>query len=68
MKNGIYIELNEVLSWSTDNDNFMMTGHFRSSEGDTIIDIPLHEDFLDFALSYIEEYKKHINTKLTTKQ
>jgi hypothetical protein len=36
--------------------------------GDTIIDFPLHEDFLDFALLYIEEYKKHINNKLNQKK
>jgi hypothetical protein len=42
----------------------MMTTHFSSSEGDTIIDIPIHEDFLDFALAYVEQYKKHINNKL----
>ena len=64
MKNGIYLELTDVLSWSVDNDNYMMTGHFSSSEGDTIIDFPLHEDFLDSALAYIEEYKNHINNKI----
>ncbi len=56
MSNGIYIELTESLSWSVDNDNYMLTAHFSSSEGDTIIDFPLHEDFLDFALAYIEEH------------
>ena len=64
MNKGIYLELTDVLSWSVDNDNYMMTGHFSSSEGDTIIDFPLHEDFLDFALAYIEEYKNHINNKI----
>ena len=64
MSNGIYLELTDVLSWSVDNDNYMMTGHFSSSEGDTIIDFPIHEDFLDFALAYIEEYKNHINNKI----
>lgn len=64
MNNGIYLELTDVLSWSVDNDNYMLTAHFSSSEGDTIIDFPLHEDFLDFALAYIEEYKKHINNKI----
>ena len=68
MKSGVYIELIDVLSWSVDNDNYMMTTHFSSSEGDTIIDIPIHEDFLDFALAYVEQYKKHINNKLNTKQ
>jgi len=64
MNNGIYLELTDVLSWSVDNDNYMLTAHFSSSEGDTIIDFPLHEDFLDFALAYVEEYKKHINNKI----
>ena len=64
MNKGIYLELTDVLSWSVDNDNYMMTGHFSSSEGDTIIDFPLHEDFLDFALAYIEEYKNHISNKI----
>lgn len=64
MKDGIYLELTEVLSWSIDNDNLMMTAHVRSSEGETIIDIPLHEDFLDLVLAYKEEYKNHINNKL----
>jgi hypothetical protein len=64
MKNGIYIELTESLSWSVDNDNYMLTAMFSSSEGDTIIDFPLHEDFLDFALAYVEQYKRHINNKI----
>ena len=64
MSNGIYLELTDVLSWSVDNDNYMLTAHFSSSEGDTIIDFPLHEDFLDFALAYVEEYKNHINNKI----
>jgi len=64
MKNGIYIELTDVLSWSVDNDNFMLTAHFSSSEGDTVVDFPLHEDFLDFALAYVEQYKRHINNKI----
>ena len=64
MNNGIYLELTDVLSWSVDNDNYMLTAHFSSSEGDTIIDFPIHEDFLDFALAYVEEYKKHINNKI----
>ena len=64
MSNGIYLELTESLSWSVDNDNYMLTANFSSSKGDTIIDFPLHEDFLDFALAYIEEYKNHINNKI----
>lgn len=64
MKDGIYIELINLLSWSVDNDNSMMTAQFSSSEGDAIIDFPIHEDFLDFALAYVEQYKKHINNKL----
>jgi hypothetical protein len=64
MKNGIYIELTDVLSWSVDNDNYMLTAMFSSSEGDTVIDFPLHEDFLDFALAYVEQYKRHINNKI----
>jgi len=68
MNNEIYLELTESISWSVDNDNYMVTTHFRSSMGETIIDIPLHEDFLDFALAYIEEYKKHINNKLNPKK
>jgi hypothetical protein len=64
MKNGIYIELTESLSWSVDNDNYMLTAMFSSSEGDTVIDFPLHEDFLDFALAYVEQYKRHINNKI----
>ena len=64
MSNGIYLELTDVLSWSVDNDNYMITANFSSSEGATIIDFPLHEDFLDFALAYIEEYKNHINNKI----
>ena len=67
MKSGVYIELIDVLSWSVDNDNYMVTAHFSSSEGDTIIDFPIHEDFLDFALAYVEQYKKHINNKLNAK-
>lgn len=64
MKNGIYIELTDVLSWSVDNDNYMLTAMFSSSEGDTVVDFPLHEDFLDFALAYVEQYKRHINNKI----
>ena len=64
MKKGIYIELTESLSWSVDNDNYMLTAMFSSSEGDTVIDFPLHEDFLDFALAYVEQYKRHINNKI----
>ena len=64
----LYLELTESISWSVDNDNYMVTTHFKSSMGDTIIDFPLHEDFLDFALLYIEEYKKHINNKLNPKK
>ena len=64
MSNGIYLELTDVLSWSVDNDNYMITANFSSSEGATIIDFPLHEDFLDFALAYTEEYKNLINNKI----
>ena len=64
MSKGIYLELTESLSWSVDNDNYMLTANFSSSKGDTIIDFPLHEDFLDFALAYVEEYKNHINNKI----
>jgi len=64
MNKGIYLELTDVLSWSVDNDNYMLTAMFSSSEGDTVIDFPLHEDFLDFALAYVDEYKRHINNKI----
>jgi hypothetical protein len=45
----------------------MFTAHLMTSEGETIIDIPLHEDFLDLVLAYQEEYKKHITNKLNKK-
>jgi aminopeptidase-like protein len=64
MKNVTYLEGVDVFSWTIDNDNFMFTAHLMTSEGETIIDLPLHEDFLDLVLAYQEEYKKHITNKL----
>ena len=64
MKNVTYLEGVDVFSWTIDNDNFMFTAHIMTSEGETIIDLPLHEDFLDLVLAYQEEYKKHITNKL----
>jgi hypothetical protein len=67
MKDTTYLECVDVFSWSIDNDNFMFTAHLMTSEGETIIDIPLHEDFLDLVLAYQEEYKNHITNKLNKK-
>jgi len=64
MKPTAYFEAVDVFSWTIDNDNFMFTAHLMTSEGETIIDIPLHEDFLDLVLAYQEAYKKHITNKL----
>jgi aminopeptidase-like protein len=64
MKNVTYIEGVDVFSWTIDNENIMFTTHLMTSEGETIIDIPLHEDFLDLVLAYQEAYKNHINKKL----
>jgi len=50
MSDTTYIECVDVFSWSIDNDNYMFTAHLMTSEGETIIDIPLHEDFLDLVL------------------
>ena len=62
MTDGIYIELTNVESWSLDSDT--ITANFGSPFGETTIEFPLHEEFLDFALAYIEEYKNHINNKI----
>jgi len=64
MKDINYIEAVDVFSWSIDNDNFMFTANLMTSNGETIIDIPLHEDFLDLVLAYEEAYKNHITNKL----
>lgn len=64
MKPTAYFEAVDVFSWAIDNDNFMFTAHLMTSEGETIIDIPLHEDFLDLVLAYQEAYKNHINKKI----
>lgn len=64
MSDTTYIECVDVFSWSIDNDNYMFTAHLMTSEGETIIDIPLHEDFLDLVLAYQEAYKNHINKKI----
>jgi hypothetical protein len=57
-----YIELVEPLSWSADGD--MVTAMMSSSDGDIVIDFPLHEDFLDFVNSYREQYKIYIDKKI----
>jgi hypothetical protein len=67
MSDTTYIECVDVFSWSIDNDNYMFTAHLMTSEGETIIDVPLHEDFLDLVLAYQEEYKNHITNKLNKK-
>ena len=67
MSDTTYIECVDVFSWSIDNDNFMFTAHLMTSEGETIIDLPLHEDFLDLVLAYQEAYKNHINNKINNK-
>jgi hypothetical protein len=67
MKDTTYIEAVDVFSWSIDEDNFMFTAHLMTSVGETIVDLPLHEDFLDLMLAYQEAYKNHINNKLNNK-
>jgi len=59
----IYHEACELLSYAVDGGVFMLM--FRNeADDDVIIDIPLHEDFLDAILLYRKAYKEHITKRL----
>ena len=58
-----YHEACELISYSVDNQSF--TIWFLNEENDeVVIDIPLHEDFLDAILLYRKGYKDHITKRL----
>ena len=58
-----YHEACELLSYSVDEGVFILM--FRNEvDDDVVIDIPLHEDFLDAILLYRKAYKEHITKRL----
>ena len=58
-----YHEACELLSYGVDKGVFILM--FRNEvDDDVVIDIPLHEDFLDAILLYRKAYKEHITKRL----